>query len=61
MHPEQKRIYQLMNPAQKLQVALRYYHSARQLKESFLRSLHPNLTQQEIQVKVREIFFYARS
>jgi hypothetical protein len=57
----QKKIYQSMTPEEKLKIALRLYYSARQLKAAALLQDHPNLTEQEVQKKVREIFLYART
>jgi hypothetical protein len=61
MHPEQKRIFQSMTPEQKLEVALRLYYSARELKAAGLRAQHTDWTEEQIRDKVREIFLYARS
>ena len=61
LHPEQKKIYQSMTPAQKLRVALDLYHSARDLKIAALKAQNPNWSEKEIQEKVREIFLYART
>lgn len=61
MHPKQKSVFQLMKPDQKIQVALRIYHSARELKAAGLRIKHPDMTEDQIQNKVREIFLYART
>jgi hypothetical protein len=61
MHPEQKRIYKSMTPEQKLDAALRLYHSARELKAAGLRAEYPDLDEEKIQEKVREIFLYART
>ena len=61
LHPEQKRIYQSMTPEQKLRVALRLYHSARELKAYGLRAQHPGWSENEINEKVKEMFLYARS
>jgi hypothetical protein len=40
-----------MAPEQKLHVALRLYHTARQLKEAALRRDHPDWTEEEIMKK----------
>ena len=50
-----------MSPAQKLEVALRLYHSARELKAAGLRVQPPDWTEDQIEEKVREIFLYART
>ena len=50
-----------MTPEQKLEVALRLYYSARELKAAALRAQHPGWSDVEIQEKVREIFLYART
>jgi len=61
IHPVQRRIYQSMAPARKLEVALSLYHSARELKAAALRTRYPDLPENEIQAKVKEIFLYART
>jgi len=61
MHPEQKRIFQSMTPEQKIKIALRLYHSARELKAAGLRSQNPDWSEEMIQEKLREIFLYART
>jgi hypothetical protein len=61
MHPEQKHIFQLMTPDQKLKIALSLYYSARQLKAAGLRAQNPDWTEEMIQNKLREIFLYART
>ena len=48
-----------MTPEEKLRVALRLYYSARELKSAALRAQHPDLSDGEIQQRVREIFLYA--
>jgi len=61
MHPEQKKIYQSMTPEQKLEVSLRLYYSARELKAAGLRKHFPDLKEEEIQRRVKEAFLYART
>lgn len=61
MHPEQKRIFQSMSPARKLELAEMLYWEARELKLAGLRALHPEWKDSKIQEKVREIFLYART
>jgi len=61
MHPEQKKIFQSMTPAQKLDVALRLYYSARELKAVGIRSQNPDWTEEKIEERVREIFLYTRT
>ncbi len=57
----QKKIFQAMAPAQKLEMALRLYYSARDLKAAGLRAQHPDWTEDQIEAKVREIFLYAQT
>ena len=61
MHPEQKKIYKSMTPEQKLNASLKLYYSAWELKAAGLRELYPDLGEEEIQKKVKEIFLYART
>ena len=46
---------------QKLQLSLRLYYSAYELKVVSLKKFHPELTDQEIQHRVKTIFSHARS
>ena len=50
-----------LTPEQKLKAALGLYHSARELKIASLKKFHPEMTEEEIKEKVKNIFFYARS
>jgi len=50
-----------MTPDRKLKIALRLYYSARQLKAAGLRGQNPDWTEEKIQIKLREIFLYART
>jgi len=59
MHPEQRLIFRSMLPQKKLEIALRLYHSARELKAAGLRMQNPNWSQEKIQDKVRSIFLNA--
>jgi len=61
MHIEQKRIFQSMTLEQKLQLAVRLYYSARELKAAGLRMQHPDWNEETVKDKVREIFLYART
>jgi len=61
MHPEQRRIFRSLTPEKKLDIALRLYYSARDMKAAGLRMQNPDWTEEKIQTKVREIFLYART
>jgi len=50
-----------LTPQQKLDVAESLYWSAWHLKAAWLRQIHPELTQTEIEQKVKSIFKYTRS
>jgi hypothetical protein len=50
-----------INSEQKLIEALKLYFLARELKTVGLRMVNPNMTEQQIQEKVKEIFLNARS
>ena len=50
-----------INSEQKLTEALKLYFLARELKTVGLRMMNPNMTEQQIQEKVKEIFLIARS
>ncbi len=61
MLTEQEKIISQMSPEKKLEISLRLYYSARDLKKAALKKDHPELTEEEIEKKVKEIFLYARS
>jgi len=50
-----------MSPEEKLNIALRLYYSAKELKEVGLRVQHPDWNEAMIKDKLREIFLYART
>jgi len=45
----------------KLNIALRLYYSAKELKEASLRVQYPDWNEEMIQDKLREILLYART
>lgn len=57
---KQREIFRRMTPQQRLNTSFRLYWSARQLKEVALRTLHPELSDEEIKIRARECFLYAR-
>lgn len=61
MHPEQKRIYKSMTAGEKFAIANGLYWAARRAREAWLRSLHPDSSEERISSTVREIFLYART
>jgi len=61
MHPEQKRVFQSMTPEKKLDITLRLYHSAKELKAAGLRTQNPDWSQEKIQNTIRSIFLNART
>jgi len=61
MHPEQRRIYKSMTADQKFAIANELYWAARRAREAWLRSLHPDWTEEQISHTVREIFLHART
>ena len=50
-----------LTPEQKLNLSLRLYRSAKELKIAAEKKFHPDLTEEEIRERVKKIFFYARS
>ena len=61
MHTAQIKAYQSMTPEQKLQITLRLYYSAKELKAAWLRQLHTEWSDEKIEHAVRESFANARS
>jgi hypothetical protein len=57
----QNSIIKKLTPEKKLKLALDLYFNARELKSSAIRKDHPELSEEEVQKKVKEIFFYAKS
>jgi hypothetical protein len=50
-----------MTAEEKLNLSLRLYHSAWELKKAALAHFNPGITEEELEKRVKEIFFYARS
>ena len=59
MHSEQKKIYQSMTPAQKLDVSIKLYQSAKALKTAAIKEQHPDWSEEKIKKLVNDIFLYA--
>ena len=57
----QDEILRKMTPQQKLEVAMNLYYSARELKSAWIRQLHEDWSDQQVEEAVREIFINARS
>jgi hypothetical protein len=53
--------FSAMSPTEKLEAALRLYHSARELKAAWVRSQNPLFNEAQVQRMVRESFLYART
>ncbi len=56
-----KNRFEGMSPEKKLELALRLYYSARELKEASLKTFHPDWNTEKITEEVRKTFLYARS
>lgn len=61
MNDAARRVVQAMTPAQKLKAAERLFFSAQELKAAALRARHPDWTEEEIRLAVREIFLHSRN
>ena len=59
--PAQLDVLRGMTPTQRWQTACNLYWSARRLKTAFVRSQHPEWSEQEVAAHVRQVFLYARS
>ena len=53
-------ILRAMSPEKKLNLAMRLYHSARELKAAWIRQQHREWSEEEVQSAVREAFINAR-
>lgn len=58
---KQREIIAKMTVEEKLLAANQLFHSARALKKAALQSFHPELSEIEINRRVKEAFLYARS
>ena len=53
--------FKYMTAEKKLNLSLKLYFDARDLKKTTMKQLHPELTEEEIEKRIKEIFFYART
>jgi hypothetical protein len=58
---DQQEFLRRMTPAQRWQAARRLYWTMRRHKAAFLKSRHPEWSQERIEQEVRNIFLHARS
>jgi hypothetical protein len=49
-----------MSPARKLEIATQLYWAARDLKSAGVRRIHPDWTNEQVDLAVRDIFMHAR-
>ncbi|MCB0300874.1 MAG: hypothetical protein KDE52_12520 [Calditrichaeota bacterium] len=61
LHPIQIEIYKKMTPEQKLRIAGQMNLDARKLKAAWLRKIHPDWSEADIQAEVKKIFMYAHT
>jgi hypothetical protein len=57
--PEYIATLRRMSGAQKLRTAFQLYWGARKLKAARLRQQHPEWTEEQVQLRVKEIFMHA--
>ena len=57
----QDEILRKMTPQQKLEAAMNLYYSARELKSAWIRQLHKDWSDQQVEDAVMEIFVNART
>lgn len=58
---DQIMILRKMNPEQRLDAFLQLWRSARRIKEAAFRQFHPDWSEDQIQVALKESFLHARS
>lgn len=61
LDPRQVILLRRMTPEQRWRAAHRLYWTMRRHKAAFLRSQHPEMSEAEVETKVREIFSHART
>ena len=54
-------IFKKMSPSKKIEVAMRLYASAKELKRAGIKMLHPNWSEKEVEQELYKVFLYARS
>jgi hypothetical protein len=59
--PEQIEIYRRMTPGRRLEVAEQLYWSARRMKAAWLKHLHADWTEEQVEAEVARNFSHARS
>lgn len=59
--PEQIEIYRRMTPGRRLEIAEQLYWTAREMKTAWLRSQHPEWSDEHLAQEVTRIFSHARS
>jgi hypothetical protein len=59
--PEQFAILRRMTPGRRLEIAEQLYWSAWRMKAAWLRSLHPDWTEEQVVAEVKRNFSNARS
>jgi hypothetical protein len=59
--PMQIEIYRRMTPGRRLEVAEQLYWSARRMKWAWLRSQHPDWSDEQVEAEVTRNFSHARS
>jgi hypothetical protein len=59
--PEQIEILRRMTPEQRWNAAQRLYWTMRRHKAAFMKSQHPEWSDERVQEEVRRIFLYAQS
>ena len=58
---KQREIIKAMTAEQKLKIAFDMRRMAMELKTSWLKQIHPDWTEQQVQAEVRRIFLYAQT
>ena len=58
---DQIEILRKMTPAQRFDAFLQLYRSARRIKEAAFRQFHPDWSEDQIKLALRESFLHARS
>jgi hypothetical protein len=59
--PDQMAVFRRMTPEQRWNAANNMYWPLRRHKAALLRTLHPEWTEEQVQVAVREAFLHART
>lgn len=61
IRPEQIKAFRAMTPQQKVEMVAKLWYAAREMKAAYLRDIHPDWSEAEVQEAVRQYCLRART